>query len=170
MLNDFDNIYIMYYYIKTIYKYIKTIYIYKTSEINIQQVAEALENDPDIDKYETFQNINNVKRLVIDDLELDSKDAIKYLETLKHYKYIDELPELQCGCYIRWINLNNNKKKLTNGGIVVDIKIGDSDIIIVCKNNFNKIFQINMSQCCIFQKLTNSELIILIAKDFVNKK
>ena len=51
------------------------------------------------------------------------------------YRFIDELPDLHYGSYIRWITIKDPENiKLTNGGIVCEMKVGDDGIIIVCKN------------------------------------
>ena len=53
---------------------------------------------------------------------------------------------MKYGSYIRWISLKNPENlKLTNGGIVCEMKVGDNGIVIVCKNNFNRFFQLNMT-------------------------
>ena len=57
---------------------------------------------------------------------------------------------------------------MTNGGIVIDIKIHQNGIQLVCKNFINKKFQIKIDECFIFQKLTDQEKIILSALDYLN--
>ena len=58
--------------------------------------------------------------------------------------------------------------KLTNGALLCDIKIEDN-ILLLCKNNMNRIFNVNMSENLIFQKLTDQEKIILYAIDCLSK-
>ena len=83
---------------------------------------------------------------------------LKYHKTLKEYRYVDEVDEIKIDSYIRWFNLNKIKEiKLTNGGIIIDIKNGKEDILIVCKNNMNRIFTLQLSQCFIFQKMNDQE-------------
>ena len=57
--------------------------------------------------------------------------------------------------------------KLTNGGIICDMKEINDDIHIRCKNNMNMIFQIKLSEVILFQKLTNQEKIILKAMKYL---
>ena len=79
------------------------------------------------------------------------------------------MPELIEGRYIRWINITNPTNiKLTNGGILCEIKIEDY-VSLVMKNNINQFFQINLDENLIFQKLTDQEKVILYAIDLVNK-
>ena len=116
-----------------------------------------------------FEQIDRKKREIIDELNL-SKNRVKELQNkLEDYRYIDELPELQPGRYIRWINLTNPENiKLTNGGILCEIKIEDC-IILVLKNNMNCFFQINMEENLIFQRFSDQEKIILYAVDYLNQ-
>ena len=100
-----------------------------------------------------------------------SRDKLKEYHTkLKDYRYVDDLSDIQYGRYIRWINLNNpNNIKLTNGGLIIDIKILESGIHVVCKNNMNNRFQIKIDECVIFQKLSDQEKIILSVLDYLDK-
>ncbi len=58
------------------------------------------------------------------------------------------------------IKKNIENLKLTNGGFICDIKINEG-IEILCRNNFNKLFQLRFDENLIFQKLTEQEKIIL---------
>jgi hypothetical protein len=118
---------------------------------------------------QTFQVIDETKREIIYELELPNIVAKSLLKKLEEYRYIDEIPDLQVGRYIRWINLTNPEKiKLTNGGILCEIKIEDA-VILVLKNSMNRFFQINMNENLVFQRLSEQERIILYAIDLVNK-
>ena len=125
-------------------------------------------NNKNISKL-TFNNINRQKETVINELNLTKKNTKNLLTRLKDYQYIDEVPELIEGRYIRWINITNPTNiKLTNGGILCEIKIEDY-VSLVMKNNINQFFQINLDENLIFQKLTDQEKVILYAIDLVNK-
>ena len=117
----------------------------------------------------TFERINNQKENVIKNLLVNKKENNKLLRLLNDYRYIDEYPDLVEGRYIRWINLTYpDKIKLTNGGILCEIKI-DEYISLVMKNNMNRFFKINFDENLIFQKLTDQEKIIVYAMDVINK-
>ena len=89
---------------------------------------------------------------------------------LKLYRQIDELSDLKYGSYIRWINISKpDKIKLTNGGIVCDIKINDDGTHIVCKNSFNKFMQLKMDECVIFQKINHQEEVIIAVLSYLDK-
>ena len=105
----------------------------------------------------TFQEIDTKKKDVLDELELSSKNTKDLLKKLEDYRYVDEMPELQVGRYIRWINLTKpDNLKLTNGGILCEIKIDDY-VSLILKNNTNKFFQINMEENLIFQRFSDQE-------------
>jgi len=89
---------------------------------------------------------------------------------LKEYRYIDDMKELHFGSYIRWITIKNPENiRLTNGGIVCDIKVIKDDIHITCKNNMNRFFQLKMSENIIFQKITDQERVLLKVMDYLKK-
>lgn len=117
----------------------------------------------------TFDDINKNKEDIISDLYLNKREKHLLLKQLKDYQYIDELPDLVEGRYIRWINIiDPHNIKLTNGGILCEIKIEDY-VTLVMKNKMNRFFQINLDENLIFQKLTDQEKVILYAIDLVNK-
>jgi hypothetical protein len=140
------------------------------SELNIEKLLSALEVDDNAELMKLdFKKIELEKEDILDNLELPKKQQKDILKKLKHYRYIDELPGMKYGSYVRWITLKNPENlKLTNGGIVCEMKVGDKGIVIVCKNNFNRFFQLNMTETLIFQKLTEQELVLLSALEYIN--
>lgn len=140
------------------------------TELNIEKLLSALEDDDNVELLELdFKKIEIEKKDILDKLELPKKQQNVLLKKLRQYRYIDELPGMKYGSYIRWISLKNPENlKLTNGGIVCEMKVGDKGIVIVCKNNFNRFFQLNMTETLIFQKLTEQELVLLSALEYIN--
>jgi len=140
------------------------------SDFDINKLLNALDNDEnealmDLD----HSKISKMKNDILQKLHLPSGQLKSLHKSLKQYRFIDELPELKYGSYIRWIPLVNPEKiYLTTGGIICEMKVVDNGIAIVCKNRYNKLFQILMSENLIFQKLTNQEQIILSAMDYLN--
>jgi len=109
----------------------------------------------------TISEIKSEKNNILQKLQLGKEDLKDNLKKLKEYRYINNINDLNYGCYIRWINLKNIENlKLTNGGFICDIKINEG-IEILCRNNFNKLFQLRFDENLIFQKLTEQEKIIL---------
>ena len=140
------------------------------TELNIEKLLSALEDDDNAELLELdFKKIEIEKTDILDKLQLPKKQQNELLKKLKQYRFIDELPGMKYGSYVRWISLKNPENlKLTNGGIVCEIKVGDKGIVIVCKNNFNRFFQLNMTETLIFQKLTEQELVLLSALEYIN--
>ena len=141
------------------------------NENEIAYLEKALVNEKNENIMElTFAEVERKKRTILEELKLSRMELKTLLKKLEDYRYIDELPELQQGRYLRWINLTNpDRLKLTNGGILCDVKIEDN-VVLVLKNNMNSIFHINMDKCLIFQKFSDQERVILYAVDFLKNK
>jgi hypothetical protein len=58
---------------------------------------------------------------------------------------------------------------LTNGGILLDIKVTDDGINILCKNSMNRFFSYKWDDCLSYQKLSFEEQIILMANNEIEK-
>ena len=134
--------------------------------MDIDKLLHALNNEGneaivDLD----YIKIAKAKNDILQQLNLPRAELIALQTKLKPYRYIDDLADIKYGSYIRWISLKNPSAiKLTNGGIICDIKAPtQNDIIIKCKNRMNNIFQIKMSEVILFQKLTEQEQVILSA-------
>ena len=84
--------------------------------------------------------------------------------------FVDEIDEIKLGCYIRWFKLTNLENlKLTNGGYVIDFKQGIDDILIICKNNYGRIFSLCLNKCIIFKKISFQEKLLIKIIDYVHK-
>lgn len=109
----------------------------------------------------SISEIKSQKNDILQKLNLDKSDLKENLKKLKEYRYINNINDINYGCFIRYINLKKiNNLNLNNGGIVCDIKINNG-IEILCRNNLNRFFQIKFDENLIFQKLTEQEKIIL---------
>ena len=140
--------------------------------MDIDKLLHALNNESneaivDLD----YSKIAKAKNDILQQLNLPRAELMALQTKLKPYRYIDDLADIRFGSYIRWISLKNPSViKLTNGGIICDIKASAAeahnaanDIIIKCKNRMNNIFQIKMSEVILFQKLSEQEQVILSA-------
>tara|TARA_Y100000389_G_scaffold100824_1_gene97546 strand:- start:11836 stop:12276 length:441 start_codon:yes stop_codon:yes gene_type:complete len=115
--------------------------------------------------------IKELKNNILQKLYFKREELINYHKKLKEYRYVDELDEIKIGAYIRWFNLNNMENlKLTNGGIIIDIKTGIDDVLIICKNYYNKIFTLQLNKCIIFQKINYQEKILINIVDYIQKQ
>lgn len=120
--------------------------------------------------YLTSGKIKELKNNILQKLYLTREELLYHHKILKDYRYVDEVDEIKIGGYIRWFNLKKiDNLKLTNGGIIIDIKNGKEDILIVCKNNMNRVFCLQLSQCFIFQKINTQEKILIKIIDYASK-
>ena len=133
--------------------------------MDIKALENALDKDSCSDKIleETSESVADKIVQAIKPLHLPSYEMEKTLRALKGYRYIGQLDDLEYGAYVRWINLDRGKLKLTNGGFVIEVKIDDVGPAIVCKQHLGKVFQFHFNRCLAFQKLTQEEIIILRA-------
>ena len=110
----------------------------------------------------SLQDISKRKENLLNELHLPKEDENELLRKLKNYRYVMELPDLEIGNYIRWINLNHGENiYLTNGSFISNIMIMEDGIQIRCTNRFGKIHQLKFDEHLIFQKLTEQEHILL---------
>ena len=141
-----------------------------SSNLNIQELLSALDNEEHSNLLNTsYEKIAKDKNDILQQLQFNSDKLKTYHGKLKDYRYVDELNDLKYGQYIRWINIKNPENlKLTNGGIFLEIKLLDTGTHMMIKNNMNRIFQIKMDECIVFQKLSDQERIILLALKYLN--
>ena len=151
----------------------------KKQELDMEKLVKALDNDNNqniVDNELDYKKINQAKNDILQQLQLN-RDSLKIMhKQLKAYRYIDSMEEVRYGSYIRWIKLNNPEDiKLTNGGIVVDIKVfkyeeeGIDEVHLVCRNRMNRLFQIKLNENIVFQKLNDQEQVLLSAMEYLNK-
>ena len=127
----------------------------------MEELEDELDRLGDVDSI----TIKNQKLEIIASLGLCDSAASSLLFKLNNYKYIVEPDELTEGRYIRWIRIDNPSKiKLTNGGIVVGVK--EDGGTVLCKNNYNMIYQVQFERSLIFQKLSEGEELIRLMTDF----
>jgi hypothetical protein len=120
--------------------------------------------------YMTSGKIKELKNNILQKLYLDRDELLHYHKVLKEYIYIDELDEVKLGSYIRWFNIRKMENlKLTNGGIVVDFKQGNEDIIIVCKNPQGRFFSLQLNKNIIFKKMSTQEKLLIKIIDYIHK-
>ena len=138
--------------------------------LDIEKLLQALENEDNEELLNIdFKTLHKQKETIISKLQLPKAEEKRIIKKLQNYRFIDELPDMRYGSYIRWISLKDpDNLKLTNGGLVCEMKVGDTGIVVVCKNRFNRFFQLNMNENLIFQKLSDQEQVLLSALDFVN--
>ena len=139
--------------------------------MSVEDILHQLNNDTDSNIINlTSRKIKDVKNNMLQKLQLSREDLKSLHKKLKDYRYCTDLSDLQSGNYIRWISLKNpDKLRLTNGAFLIDIKIYTEGVQLVCKNNFNSIFQFKFDEAMIFQKLNPQERVILSVLDYLDK-
>ena len=139
--------------------------------IDQEYLINALNNDNNESIIKlTSQKIKTTKNDILQKLQLPKNKLKEFHNKLKEYRYVDEIKDINYGCFLRWINLKNiDDLKLTNGAYLCDIQINDTGVGIICKNIFNRHFYINMNEILLFQKLTDQEKVLLSVMDHLNK-
>jgi len=118
----------------------------------------------------TTSQIEDIKTKLFADLGLNEEQIYTLREKLQDYIYVDEIPDLKVGGFIRWIPLNNpNEITLTKGGYVCDINICSKGTMIVLKSHLHKYFQVCLDSCLIFRKLNGEEKVLLAAMNYLAK-
>ncbi len=132
---------------------------------------KALNNDANMSLLKLNNSkIKSIKNDLFQKLHFTPSQTKTFLKKLKEYRFVDEMDDIHFGRYIRWINLKDPRNlKLTNGGIICDIKVSGDEIIITCKNNINRLFSFRMNEALIFQKINDEEKIILSLMDYVKE-
>ena len=138
--------------------------------LDIDTLINALDNDDNAKLMKLdYSTVNKIKNDMLQRLGLSREVLVKYHKSLKHYRYIDEIPDIKFGSYVRWVPLTNpDNIKLTNGGVVCDVKIGN-DVSVLCRNRNNLVFEFKMAKCLVFQKLSEEERVLLSAMEYLNK-
>uniref|UniRef100_A0A6C0JFZ4 Uncharacterized protein n=1 Tax=viral metagenome TaxID=1070528 RepID=A0A6C0JFZ4_9ZZZZ len=169
------------------------------NEETIHQIFENALKDPELfstmDIETLLDSIENEKNEYLDektmgDITQDIYETISEVYSIERreeicnklvgYRYVDLLHELHKGKHVRWIRHNekNDKMniqndtgpKLTNGGIVADIKFLDNGTHVLCKNAMGRFIQYKFDDCYTFQKLSVDEQLILMAYEHISTK
>jgi len=135
-------------------------------------IIKALENESNASILElTTSEIKRHKNNILQMTQIKGNMLKEYHKKLKNYRYVRGMHDLQFGYYIRWVPLKEGGEiTLTRGAYISGIDIVEDDILIQCKTNFNRFFNIKFGNCIIFQKITNQEKLILEILDIVNKE
>jgi hypothetical protein len=143
--------------------------------LDMERLTIALENEVNAEIMDLDLNkIAAIKNDVLQQFHLPKEELKALHKKLKSYRYVDNLASINYGNYVRWIRLktiNTEPVKLTNGGIVCDIKINaeTKKTYILCKNNMNRVFNLSLEENVIFQKLNPQEEVILSAINYLSQ-
>ena len=128
------------------------------SSIDVDALLEKMETA----HYLENKGIADISKEVfdaIDELDLEKEVAVDYCTRLTGYRYVDRICDLRNGRLMRWIKNGS----LTNGGILVNVKMEPKGVQLLCKNNIHRFFNVRFDDCLIFQKLTMEEQLVLSA-------
>jgi hypothetical protein len=139
------------------------------NDTELLDIIEAVNNDNNTSIIDlTSAKIKKYKNDILQQLQFKGARLKELHKKLKEYRYCTDLKDLQEGYFIRWIPLKNIENlKLTNGGIVCNVKLVNNVLQILCKNFNNMFFQIKFDEVVLFQKLSNQENIILGILDYI---
>jgi hypothetical protein len=137
--------------------------------MDIEKLLNALDNENNTSVIQlNYGKISADKNSILQELKLPKEQLKVLLKQLKKYRHVDSLEDVSFGSYIRWISLNKDVIKLTNGGIICHMKTVKEDIHLVCKNAWGNLFELKMTENIIFQKLNDQELVILSALKYLD--
>jgi hypothetical protein len=141
--------------------------------MDVNKLLKALDDDSNEQLLNfTSKKITEMNLKVINELQLERKEALQIMKKLKEYRYVDELNDLKYGTYIRWVPLHNpDNIYITKGALFCEYKIKEDGIYLICKNfgYSNKHFQVKLDENLVFQKLTDQEQVLLSALDHLSK-
>ena len=137
------------------------------STINIDNLLNTLENTKN--DYLDNKTMADISKEVYENVsECDIHDDVieSLCKKLIGYRYVDEIYELHKGKMVRWIR--DGTSKLTNGGIVTDIKFLPNGVHVQCMNSMKRFIQYKFDDCKTFQKMNTEEQLILLAYDHLS--
>ena len=138
------------------------------STLDVDELLSTLEtNKNDYLENKTLNGITNDVYNCIRDIRVDNEMQQQMCMKLVGYRLVEELHELHKGKHVRWIR--HGSSNLTNGGIVVDIKFLDNGTHILCMNSMKRFIQYKYDDCITFQKLSPTELLILMIYEHATK-
>jgi hypothetical protein len=138
------------------------------STLDINNLLESIENEKnDYLENKTMQTVTDEIFDKIRELGIPETKSRELCNRLIGYRYVDEIHEIHKGKHIRWIRQGTDR--LTNGGIVVDIKFLDNGTQILTMNSQRRFIQFKFDDCISFQKLSVEEQLILMAYEHLDR-
>jgi len=111
-------------------------------------------------------NVYDAVNDMVDDKFIMESTYNAMITKLVQYKLVDTVDDIVDGRYIRWVNLEHTPPcKMTHGGFVVAVDSDAKGDKVVCRNRNRKISFYMKDTLRIFQKYTESEWLVLLAKE-----
>jgi hypothetical protein len=131
------------------------------STVDIPTLLNISHNvDLDFLNNQTFNTIAEDNVNALRSLGMSDNNIHSLCNKLIEYRHVDQVYQIHKGKHIRWVR----NDKLTNGGIVVDVKFLDNGTHILCKSRA-RFIQYKLDDCLTFQRLSNDEILILQLKN-----
>jgi hypothetical protein len=130
------------------------------STIDIEAVLKKTDDVHYIDG-KTVADLSKEIFETVDALDISEENKRDICQRLIGYRWVDRLCDLRSGRLVRWVK----KGKLTNGGLLMNVKIENTGVILLCKNNVGRFFSIKWDDSVVFQKLTMEEQLVLMANE-----
>lgn len=141
----------------------------KMSDDGARLLMRAIDNESNASMEGlTTASMKSMKNNMLQQLGMGREQLTAAHAKLRAYRFIEDLDALRYGAYVRWFDLTRDEPRLTNGGIVCDMVVTDTGVSVRCKNQFHRMFSFNLSECMVFQKLSEQELVLLSALDYLN--
>jgi hypothetical protein len=127
---------------------------------DVNELLTATENEHT--QYLTGHTIESISMCLYNSLvyRVPSDQIQPIYNKLAGFRLVDEVYLLHRGKYVRWIRNDTNPAKLETGGIVIDIKITDSGVSVLCKLG-SRFTQYRFNECITYQKLSRDEMMVL---------
>ena len=130
------------------------------STLDIENLLSSVEKEKN--DYLENKTMSGIAQLVYEKIvEIGVEDVAGIFAKLVGYRLVDEIHELHKGKHVRW--LREDTKKLTAGGMVVNIKFTDTGTHVVIKNQQHRFIQYRFDETATFQKMTAEEQLIVLA-------
>ena len=144
-----------------------------TAELNVDALLRALDNDSNAHAVTlNYAVMAKEKNDMLQRLHLPPAELKLMHQKLRVYRLVDTMAALGYGRYVRWFNLSkpgSGPLRLTNGGIICDIKVLNNEIYVTCKNKLRQLFTLILSHVVLFQRLTDQEQLIVKAMSLLDE-
>ena len=142
-----------------------------TEGFSVDELMHALNNEENSSlENMTMQKIEENKLNAIVELGLSPDESEQMRAKLDGYMYVDEIPDMRYGAFVRWVSLKNpDVFRLTSGGLVTNIDVCMTGTVVTCKSVGvrTRFFRVKMDDAMIFRRLTDQEMVILAAVKYL---
>ena len=123
------------------------------------------------DGFPSYSNVRLDVHNALASINTPADVLINFYDKLKHYRHRTD-DNIEEGKYSRWINLEKVQQgtfTLENGGIVCGFKPTRSGTGMLCKTRLGHMFTIPLYRLIVFQQMSDSELLVSKAIDYLER-